>query len=67
MTKYIHWDEPGPNGENIHGKITVEEAIKRSKDWYNRQIGDLIPPLYTDEEALKDFLVVHWAWIKEES
>lgn len=62
-TAMVHYYEPGPNGENLHKVISVEEAImratasaKKSKRWGTVE--------YNNQDALMDFISVHWAWLE---
>jgi len=53
----IVYDTPSSEG-CVHMRITEAEAIQRSKD-AAAQKGLAYP---NDNEALEDFLVIHWAW-----
>lgn len=73
MTKYVHWDEPGPDGKEIvHQKITVVEAIRRQHAAFKQSVAsqgwsnDPVAP-YPDTMALEDFLAIHCAYIVVET
>jgi hypothetical protein len=72
MTKYVHWDEPGPDGKtNVHNVITVKEAIRRGRAAYLSQLEkhgwtEKGAAPYNDGMALCDFTAIHWAWINED-
>src|SRR5271165_2706748 len=56
--KWIEWIEPfGPNDEPVYCRVpeTTAIAVQRSKHNYNN-----------DQQALDDFIAVHWAYVKEE-
>lgn len=53
------WIEPGPDGESVLQRCTVEEAIA-----VQRAVARAANFCYVDDhEALEDFLVTNWAWI----
>jgi hypothetical protein len=56
----IEWVEPfGPNSEPVYCRVTEQTAIATQ-----RHIGRTMPTPYeyeSDERALEDFMVVHWA------
>ena len=63
MKKIVEWIEPGPYGSCIVRELTVEEAIGKQ-----RTAAASVRPGFvyeSDEQALDDFVTVHWAWIKE--
>lgn len=53
----IVYTEPTPHGDVQEIRITEADAILRMKE-YARQRGYLYE---SDQDALEDFLVVHWA------
>jgi len=60
--RFILFDEPDENGDNIRVKLTEEEAIKRQ-----HQRGLFHNYAYkNDEDALSDFIINNWAWIEGE-
>jgi len=55
--KYVVWDDL----DGLH-KVTVDYAIQFAK-----LAAEQMSFYYeNDEQALQDFLTVHWAWIEEE-
>lgn len=55
---WVEWREPyGEGPEPIMCRMSVEDAIAVSK----RTIVAMGHPVPTDEHALAEFLVVHWA------
>lgn len=59
--KYIEWDDPGPGGTVEHHSISVDEAIQTAKKVAARRYH-----VYdNDDDALWDFLSVHWARVIE--
>lgn len=59
MIVYVEPDEDGPH--EVIVRVTEEEAIRRAKA-YAAQKGHVYP---NDQEALTDFMVIHWAWREE--
>ena len=60
----LQYTEPDEDGNIKVIRVSVEEAIKRSK--LVAQYADYA--YESDEEALQDFIAVHWAsWVDEES
>lgn len=62
MTKYVEWDEPYDGEQDpphVLLRMTIEDAVRamRRKDKYNQY--------QSDEQALDDFIVIHWARIVE--
>ena len=62
--RYLQYSEPDMDGKQKIVRVSVQEAIKRSK-----LVAEYADYTYeSDEEALQDFIAVHWAsWIDEES
>lgn len=60
--KWVVYDDPDVNGRNIRERISVESAIAQAKEVAGRD-GFVYK---SDQEALDDFLTIHWAWIKED-
>ena len=61
MNGYIHWDEPTPSG-NHHCTISIEKAIKIQKE-----VAAARNYTYaSDQLALEDFMVAHFAWKDDE-
>ncbi len=66
MTKYVEWVEPYDEHCDITQilRLSVEDAIKAQK-----RSANIRNPLFefdSDERALEDFIVVHWANIVED-
>ena len=55
--KYLKYDEPDENGNNITIRISEQEAIRQMKA-YATSKGHVYP---NDKEALVDFIVINWA------
>jgi len=62
LERWITWVEPfGPNNEPVYMFVPESTAIAVSKDFAKRSNHT-----YTsDEEALSNFMDVHWAWFTE--
>ena len=57
--RWIEWIEPfGPSNEPVYCRIPVSTAVAHSK-WCAAKISKYTYP--NDEEALVDFMLVHWA------
>lgn len=57
MTKWVEWYEPWYDNLDVIVRSPVEDVIKHQR---SREIR------YKDDQtALDDFLVIHWATIKE--
>jgi hypothetical protein len=55
--RWIEWIEPyGPNSEPLYCRLPASTAIAVAKDRYAKAV-----PYKDDEDALCDFMVVHWA------
>lgn len=64
MTVWIEWVEQfGPNDEPVYMKASREAVIAHQKV-VGKRMGKPYPD---DESALDDFIVVHWASIREEA
>jgi len=63
MTEYVEWQEPF--GQGKYGYICrakKEEVIRYMRDEYQYQFTNHPNyPYKSDEEALADFLIIHWA------
>jgi hypothetical protein len=54
----LAYNEPDDKGNNLIIQISEEEAIRRQ-----RASASLKGYIYaSDETALMDFMVIHWAW-----
>lgn len=69
---FVEWDEPWP-GRSEDGEVrtvivrcamTVEDALMYSRAALFQRLPSLVA---TDEELLNEFLVAHYAFIKEEA
>ena len=60
MSKVLAYDEPHPSGGNCHITMTKKQAIiwagKSCPSGFNYE---------TEQEALEDFIAIHWAYWKE--
>ena len=55
----LEYLEPHPSGGTCRVRMTEQQAI----DWTKKMHPEL-----TDEQALDDFAVIHWAyWVKEDN
>jgi hypothetical protein len=57
----VVYDEPGADGTNVRVSITRAEAIRRAKivaAAHGKRFA-------SDEDALGEFLTVHWGWIEK--
>ncbi len=62
VSKKVVYNEPKERGINHYRKeLCIEEAIDTQKEVAGRR-GCLYN---SDDEALDDFLSIHWAWIEE--
>jgi len=52
-SKTLHFDEPHITGGNCHVTLTEQQAIKSIKKIHHYD---------NDEEALLDFIAIHWAY-----
>jgi hypothetical protein len=65
MTKYVEWNEPfcfkesGPRTLNVVQRMLVSDVIEW-QHWHGKQLGKNYK---SDEDALDDFVVVHWATV----
>jgi hypothetical protein len=64
MTKYVEWIEPFDASGSIAliCRLTVEDAIKWQQGAPERA-GNKVFKYESDEQALEDFVTVHWARI----
>lgn len=63
MSKFLEYIEPDEQDNPKIIRISVEEAIKKSK-----LVAEYADYTYeSDEEALQDFIAVNWAyWVEED-
>lgn len=63
MSNYIEWDEPFGTGVSWYTcRALKDDIIKYMKEEYQLQFkAHPNYPYKTDEEALQDFMVIHWA------
>lgn len=67
MTKYVEWNEPWQYGTchtswvNVTSRMTVEDAIRYQRGY----CAEKAFYYKSDEDALADFLTIHWAKIIE--
>ena len=57
---YVEWDEPGDDGTHVRLRIPAAVAIQRQRFAALHAKGYAYA---NDEDALGDFLVIHWAWL----
>lgn len=63
LSDMLMYSEMGEDGEPVTVTLTVAEAIARQRAAVASSL--LARPNFqygSDEEALEDFIVVHWAW-----
>jgi len=69
MTRYVVWNEPWQYGglsfQHVEciSKMKVEDVIKYQRGVYSMKYGHEYD---SDEDALYDFLSIHYATVKEE-
>lgn len=57
--RIVIWEEPDESGD-VTRRVTVHWAVQNQ-----RQSAELRGHTYvSDEVALEDFMVVHWAWFE---
>jgi hypothetical protein len=62
MAKYVEYEEPAYDRDGI----VINQTIRLKVEDAARLMQLTYPGTYeTDEEALDDFIVVHWATIKD--
>jgi hypothetical protein len=63
MTTWVEWIEPfGPNNEPVYCRVEASTAIAVRKE-----LAAKLNHVYVnDEDALLDFIAVHWADVIEE-
>ena len=62
MAEWIEWVEPFIGSDAVYMRVSPETAIKKA-----RHVANLSGGYYTsDDEALEDFIAVHWAVRKVE-
>lgn len=60
MATSVEWVEPGENDEPVIQIISIEEAVKIAK-----AVAATKGYTYSsDQDALEDFVTVHWAIVK---
>ena len=62
MTRWVEWVEPFIDSDPVYSRISTETAIKAQKT-SAKTIGF---EYKTDRDALDDFVICHWASIREE-
>lgn len=63
LSDRISYSEPDEDGNNITVTLTAAEAIQRQLAAV--AASKLVRPGFqyeSDEQALEDFMVIHWAW-----
>lgn len=62
--KWVKWIEPfdGYGAEALHCKVSIENAIASAK----RSAASRGYAYIRDEDALNDFITVHWAYIEDD-
>jgi len=63
LSDMLTYNEMGENDESVTVTLTVAEAIARQRASVASSL--LARPNFqysSDEEALEDFIVIHWAW-----
>ena len=59
MTTWVEWVEPfGDSSDPVYMRVSKETAIAHIKRVY--------PPNTNDKKALDEFILVHWATLREE-
>jgi hypothetical protein len=62
MTKWVEWDEPyGPEDVHMICRVKADEIIKHMKNLQEYKKDHPNYPYKSDQEALDDFVVIHWA------
>lgn len=65
MSKWIEWVEPfSPSNEPVYCRVTPEVAIECAKASAKQAKPDFV--YASDQEALDDFIIVHWANVRED-
>lgn len=66
MTKYVEWDEPF----DLEGKVNTVCRVKVDEIivWQRAQLENINSDFKydSDEQALQDFVALHWGWVVEE-
>jgi hypothetical protein len=67
VTKYVEWCDPWDMEckYNVVMRMKVEDVIAWQKEDAKNRYHKYFKGYETDEDALQDFMVVHWAEIKE--
>lgn len=60
--KRVKWIEQGLRDECVTKTLSIDEAIAQQKAAAAAVRPDFV--YETDDQALGDFLAVHWAWIE---
>ena len=61
MSVYVVYEEPTADGKNITTTIPVGVAVEMAKKGALKA-GHVYD---SDEDALMDFITIHWAWLVE--
>ena len=63
LSDMLTYNEMGENDESVTVTLTVAEAIARQRASVASSLLARPNLQYSsDEEALEDFIVIHWAW-----
>lgn len=61
---WVEWIEPfGPNNEPVYMRVEVAIAIAKQKDIASKMRKDF--KYNSDNDALQDFIIVNWAYLKD--
>lgn len=64
MTKYVEWMEPYDSGDScVICRMSFEDIIKSMKRLQENFKNHPNYPYKSDQEAIDDFIVVHWGRI----
>lgn len=58
---YVCYNEPDQYGRNLFRRLLAHEAVKHQREAARTRGVEYD----ADDEALADFLAVHWAWLEE--
>lgn len=68
MTKYMEWMEPYDDGDScVICRMSFEDVIKSMKKYQEAFKDHPNYPYKSDQDALDDFQVIHWAAIVEDA
>jgi hypothetical protein len=65
MTKYVEWVEPHYGPEELPVDVFLRCTIAHAINFARNTAEKLGHSYASDEDALDDFIVTHWAEIKE--